>query len=150
MQTQFQGSASPARPLISSPVNASRSLAPMFGSKEDKADISRKKKDGDETPKRTRLGNLMSLYKDYVVNKRWIGDIIWGTAIGAIMAIGSPLMVATVPPAIATMMGISLAFRTISALALNPESDFMTNLMDQVEARELMNKVKKGAKAKED
>lgn len=118
-------------------IQPSRSAqAPRFG---DDAGHDTAEFDRDSAPppekRRTRLGNLMTLYKEYVTGKHWIGDLIWGTAVGAIMAIGTPVIVMTAPPAIATMMAISLTFRTIAALAMDPNGDFMTRMMARAERR---------------
>ncbi len=136
MNAGFPPSIAHSVPRFGGPHAARHAQAPRFGDdpKGDEAEFSR-----DSAPppehKRTRLGNLLSLYKEYVTGKHWIGDLIWGTAVGAIMALGSPLFVMTAPPAIATMIAISLTFRTIAALAMDPNGDFMARMMARAERR---------------
>ena len=86
----------------------------------------------DKASKPSRIKNTLALYKDYLVQKRFIGDLIWGTAIGLITSVGSPLAVVTVPTSIAMMVGISLAFRTIAGLTMKPTGNFMQGMMSHI------------------
>lgn len=84
-----------------------------------------------EPPKRSRGDLFKLLFSPKALLKTAIFDALFGTAIGAIIAIGSPVMAVTVPVSIAICVGSDMVLKAGLAAFANPNADRFKNAFEE-------------------
>lgn len=80
-----------------------------------------------DQPRRTRAQNLKDLFVDYL-KRGLLGNVLFGSLIGGLIALGSPVMAVTVPTSIAAVVGLNVLFRAAVGAFADPNGPFMAQL----------------------